>query len=174
MDIKSYAVNNDGIKLLHEAINIFADGEKFHDSMSRKFHMCGLQGMKRWHRVQSKDDRCHSIDLQHYVIDQYSENLEVTSDYMPPTPVDLESGLKAYLDWELSVYKRLAKISNDLIILEYPHESYLVKKDIDGVIKEIEKIRRWLQDFEKSNWNWAYIRIVDNRLHDKMKEIEGA
>lgn len=173
MEIKTYAKNNEGIKKIHEAINIFSDGEKFHDTMSRKFHMWGLQGFKRWHRVQSLEDRSHAINLQHYSIDLFSENLDVTSTFEPPAPLDIKEGLEAYLDWEISVYERVSVIINDLINLGYLHESDTIKKCLGGVVREIEKTRRNIQDFEKSNWDWGYIRIVDHRLHEKMKEIEG-
>ena len=172
MDIKRYAEDNEALKLIQDAINIFSDGEKFHDNMSRRLHMLGLQGFKRWHRIQASGDRNHAIEVQHFVIDQFSENLEVTSEYVPTTPIDLKNGLELYLEWEISVYKRISKIANELVLLNFPCEAELIQKDLKGVTKEIEKARRNLQDFTNASWDWAYIRLVDNRLHEKCKEIE--
>ena len=48
VDIKTYAKDMTPIKLLQMAINTFADAEMTHDVISRKVHMMGFQGAKRY------------------------------------------------------------------------------------------------------------------------------
>ena len=173
MDIRTYAEGNQEVsKLLGEAIDIFANGESFHDHMSRQAHMMGLQGAKRYHKLQSNEDRCRRIEVQHYAIDIFSENISPKWYYEPPTPLTYKDMLEIYLTWEMSVYKRINGIANDLYNINMNNEGKIVSNCIDGVVKEIEKIRRKLLDYEKVNWSWSYIKIKDSELHDKIKKNE--
>lgn len=171
--ISSYDENNIAVKLLKEAVEVFANGEMFHDSLSRSAHMKGLQGFKRWHRVQSGDDRSHRVEIQHYVIDQFGENLTPEWNYEIKTPIDIENHLSMYLDWEIYVYKTVSVIGNRLMSEGFTEESNLVLKPLKGVRKEIEKIRRWILDFEFTNYDHTYIKMVDKILHDKIKKSEN-
>lgn len=173
MEIKTYAKDNEGLKLLQEAINIFANGEKFHNKASLNTHKWGLQGFKRWHKEQSKEDRCNYIELQHYIIDMFSEVLEPTGSYGEISALDFKEHLSNYLDWEIYVYTELSRIAIELANLGYTYEMDMIAKHTKDVRKEIEKVRRWLHDFDKAEFDWKYIRIIDMKLHDKMKEIEG-
>ena len=170
--IKTYDKNNEATKLLKQAIDVFANGEMVHDSLSRSAHMKGLQGFKRWHREQSRNDRESRVKLQHYTIDLFEENLEPSWDYSVKESIDLKEHLEQYLDWEISVYVNLGVISNQLVAKGFTNESDLVLGAICGVAKEVSKIRRWLHDFEFTNYDTSYIKLVDKVLHDKIKEIE--
>ena len=68
----------------------------------------------------------------------------------------------------------MSDIANQLTLGNYSNEAGLIRDILCGEAKELEKSRRWYQDFEKANWDWAYIRIVDAKLHDKVKEQEEA
>lgn len=171
--IKSYDKNNEAVKLIKQAIDISANGEAIHDKLSRSAHMKGFQGFKRWHRMQSGDDRCHRIKLQHYVIDMFGENLEPLWDYVLIEPIDLKDHLEKYLDWEIFVYEETNRIANELVIKGYNHEAEEVSDCISGVVKEIEKIRRWIEAYSMVNWDMTYILLMDKKLHDKCKEKEG-
>lgn len=167
--MKSYLEGNEPLILMKKAIDIFAEGEKFHDNMSRYTHLLGLQGHKRWHKMQAKEDMCNRVELQHYIIDMFAENIEPTWKTDMPKPLNVEEYLNAYLEWEISVYKNIADIVVKLTSMGYVVEGKLVGSDLEGVRKEIEKIRRWIQDFTNAKWDYAYIRIKDNELHDKLK-----
>ncbi len=156
--------------LLREAINIGAHGSMWHHKHMLWCHVHGLQGHKRLNRYESKCDRDHYIKIQNYFIDMFGEVIEPDWDYTVSAPNDIKGYLEAYLDWEDSVYSRLAAISNELIVMGYPCEAELVRKGIPR--KEIEKVRRMLTEYGLSGWDMPYILIKDRELHERMKEKE--
>lgn len=170
--IQSYAKDITPIRLLKEAVNIFADGEVFHEKMSKQTHAMGYQGLKRMHRYESEKDRGHRVMIEHYVIDMFGDILEADWNFVPPDIVDLEQYINTYINWELSVYESLNKIINALVIEGYGSEAKLIEKCLEGVRKEIERARRTKQDFELVNYDISYIKLMDKKRHDKIKRLE--
>lgn len=172
MYIKSYAKDLTPIKLLERAINIFFEGEMQHDIWSRELHMLGFQGLKRWHKLQSLTDRKNRVCLQHEVIDIFGVNIEVQFKKTPKSINSLEEYYRNYLDWEIYVYEELNEIANELVENGYNEEANYILKDLKGVKKEVEKIRRHIQDAEIVQYDMSYIKIMDKELHKKLKSKE--
>ena len=170
--IKSYAKDLTPIKLLERAINIFFEGEMQHDIWSRELHMLGFQGLKRWHKLQSLVDRENRVCLQHEVIDIFGVNIEVRFKSTPNPISDLESYYRNYLDWEIYVYEELNEIANELVESGYNEEACYLLKDLKNVKKEVEKIRRHIQDAEIVQYDMSYLKIMDKELHKKLKPKE--
>ena len=59
-----------------------------------------------------------------------------------------------------------------LIEKGYVVEGQKAQACLCDVTNEIIKAKRYKQGFEKSGYNWEYIRIVDKEIHDKYKELE--
>lgn len=172
MIIPTYARNSQPMELIREAINISANGEAIHHRFMLISQKLGYQGMKRWHRYESAEDRDIYIGLQNYVLDMFDEIIEPNWDFDLPAPNDIKELLKAYLDWEITVYRRISIIANDLISAGFHYESELVAKCLPAVRKEIEIARRKLLSYESVGWDKSYIKLSDDKLHDKMKDIE--
>lgn len=170
--IKSYAKDLTPIKLLEKAINIFFEGEMQHDIWSRELHMLGFQGLKRWHKLQSLVDRENRVCLQHEVIDIFGVNIEVQFKSTPNPISDLESYYRNYLDWEIYVYEELNEIANELVESGYNEEACYLLKDLKNVKKEVEKIRRHIQDAEIVQYDMSYLKIMDKELHKRLKPKE--
>ena len=170
--IKSYAKDLTPIKLLERAINIFFEGEMQHDIWSRELHMLGFQGLKRWHKLQSLVDRENRVCLQHEVIDIFGVNIEVQFKSTPNPISDLESYYRNYLDWEIYVYEELNEITNELVESGYNEEACYLLKDLKNVKKEVEKIRRHIQDAEIVQYDMSYLKIMDKELHKRLKPKE--
>lgn len=170
--IKSYAKDLTPIKLLERAINIFFEGEMQHDIWSRELHMLGFQGLKRWHKLQSLADRENRVCLQHEVIDIFGVNIEVQFKSTPNPISDLESYYRNYLDWEIYVYEELNEIANELVESGYNEEACYLLKDLKNVKKEVEKIRRHIQDADIVQYDMSYLKIMDKELHKKLKPKE--
>lgn len=168
----SYAVDNKPLVLLKRAIDIFAQGESHHHKWMLFCHKSGFQGHKRWNRVQSSEDRCMRIKVENHIIDMFGDVLEPSWDFASEMPTSLKHYLEIYLAWEVHVYKEINAIANELTIEGYNYEAELISSCICDVRKEIEKIRRWLSDYDLVKWDFAYIKIDDHELHNKIKKIE--
>jgi hypothetical protein len=158
------------IELMREAINISANGEVWHHKHMLWAQSRGLQGHKRLNRYESSQDRAHYIKLQNYCLDMFGEIVEPDWDYSVKVPSDIKEYLEAYIDWEDSVYSRLAAISNDLAVLGFPRESNLIQEGLPR--KELERVRRMLAEYGLSGWDMPYILLKDRELHNKIKEME--
>jgi hypothetical protein len=157
---------------MQEAITIGAHGEAFHHKMMLWAQSHGLQGHKRLHRYESGEDQAWYIKMQNYAVDMFGVVIEPDWDYSAPVPTDIKGYLESYLDWENSVYSRLASIANDLTVAGFPCEAELVS---DGMPrKEIERVRRMLTEYSLSGWDMAYILIRDKELHEKVKGWEDS
>lgn len=172
-DLDTYAKDMTPVRLLGDAINIYANGEAVHDQLSLYTHMWGLQGQKRYNSHNSKCDRNKRRQLQHYCIDVFGEIVEPTWNYEMSISKDTKEYFQKCLEWEISVYTKLNNIINSLVTGGYNNEACLIRDDLPCIAKKTEKFRRWINDFEKANWSWEYIRIVDTKLHDKLKAEYG-
>jgi hypothetical protein len=161
--------NTKALALLKQAVDISAHGEAWHHKMMLWAQSHGLQGHKRLHRHESQEGRDQYIRIQNYAIDMFGETLEPSWDYDIPSPADIPAYLEAYLDWENSVYTRLASISNDLTVEGFPCEAALVSEGLPR--KELERVRRMITEYGLSGWDMTYILLRDRELHDKMKAI---
>lgn len=170
--IKSYAKDLTPIKLLERAINIFYEGENKHDFWSREVHMLGFQGLKRWHRIQSLNDRINRVKIQHDTIDIFGVNIEPKLKNTNKSINNLKEYYTDYLEWEIFVYEEMNEISNELVENGYNEEAENILKDLKGVKKEIEKIRRHILDAETVEYDMSYLKIMDKELHKKMKYKE--
>lgn len=170
--MKSYAIDNKPIMLMKKAIDIFAEGENFHHRMMIYNHLQGFQGHKRWNRLQSKEDRCMRIEVENYCIDMFGDSIEPSWDFMIETPKTYYDYLEKYLNWEIKVYTDITSISNQLVEMNYNCEAALIGECLPGVRKEIEKIRRWMKEFEIVEGDKVYLLIKDKELHDKVKKME--
>lgn len=168
----SYDKENEAVKLLKKAIDIFAVGEATHDILSRQLHMMGFQGLKRYHRLQSLEDRTHRIRIQHKVIDIFGVNIEPEWDMEEVKIQDLKDYLYKYWNWESYVYLNIGSIANELTVKGYLEESKDVSCVLKGVRKEIEKINRQIQDLELTEFDMSYYKLLDKKLHDKIKDKE--
>jgi hypothetical protein len=167
--LKSYG-NDRVIALLTQAANMAAHGQMFHHKMMLWAQSHGFQGHKRLHRVESGKDRAQCIAIQNYCLDMFGEIVEPSWDYAAPAPGGLQEYLTEYLDWENTVYTKLAEISNTLMVDGYPCEAELVRGGLNR--KEIERVRRMITEYSLSGWDMPYILERDKALHDKMKECE--
>lgn len=167
--MRSYG-SKEMLDLMREAITIGAHGCMWHHKHMLWAQSHGLQGHKRLNRWESQCDREHYISLQNYCIDMFGEAIEPDLEYSIDDPADIKGYLEAYLDWEDSVYSRLASISNDLIVMGYPCEAEQVRKGLPR--KEVEKVRRMLVEYGLSGWDIPYILLKDRELHEKIKKFE--
>lgn len=163
--MKSYGTA-EALGLLREAVNIGAHGEMWHHAHMLWAQSMGLQGHKRLNLYESGKDRAHYIKLQNYCLDMFGEIIQPSWDYSVVPPADIKTYLENYIDWENSVYTRLAGISSRLIAMGFLREARLVRKGLPE--KELKRVRRMLAEYELAGWDMAYILPADRVLHDKI------
>lgn len=165
---------SDVVSMLKEAVGIGARGMMFHGAMSRLMHSMGFHGDKRLHRYEAHNDADYMMCVQHFAIDLYDANLEPE---LAPWPLDavmdMKNALETYLAYEQDTYKRICNLANRLIAAEYLTEAHLVKKNVECVTKEIEKIYRRMKEYEQTEWEMEYILLADKVRHDKYKKKES-
>lgn len=157
------------VDLLSKACNIFMKGAKWHHAMSLKLSYMNLHGAKRWHKIQSGEDWGCYEKIAYYMVDMFDYIIEVEVE-TPKTMNGYRDYLIEYLKWETYVKEQISAISNELMTLGYIYESELVSSHVAGVIDEIKHIKRWLDDYEMVNGDYAYLKIADAKLHDKLKK----
>lgn len=162
------------LEQLMRAINAFAIGCDFHENASLDSHKLGLQGFKRLHRYFSRKDNESKMKLEHYCIDMFGEKVMPDWDKLekPKMSNTVKEMLESYLEHETEKYATIAEIANILTMNEFLHESHMLRKELEPVTREIIKCKRYIQDFENSDWSWHHIRYIDNMLHTKYKEKE--
>lgn len=170
VDMKNYARDISPIKWMQALIDTLANAEMWHDKTSRNTHMMGFQGAKRYNRIRSHEDRCLRLKIQHYMIDVFGIDLEPNWKSKNIEFSSYKDYLEQYLDTEIEAYTDLNKIHNALVSEGYVAEACLVKDYLPTVVKEIEKVRRWILEGDNSQWMYHHVRIVDMHIHDKCKE----
>lgn len=173
VDIKTYAKDMNVIKLMQMAVDLFAEVEMTHDVISRKTHMMGYQGAKKYNECKSTEFRTKRTELQHYIIDMFGMDLEANWQGKSIDFNDYKGYLEYYLDTQIAVYNAMNKIINELVLNGYNSEANIIKDSLSSVVKEVEKARRWMLDAENGSWDYAFIRLSDDKLHDKMKALEA-
>lgn len=157
------------IEILADASETFYRGAKFHHAVSLKMAYMNLHGAKRWHKIQSGEDWDCYEKVAYYLVDMYDHIVKVQINE-PSTPEKYKEYLMMYLEWETYVNKHLNDLSKELVELGALYEAELITAHVGGVIKEIEKIKRWLDDYEMYEGDIKYIKMADAKLHDKLKK----
>lgn len=114
------------------------------------------------------------MKLEHYCIDMFGEKVMPDWDKLenPKISNTVKEMLESYLEHETEKYAIIAEIANILTMNEFLYESHMLRKELEPVTREIIKCKRYIQDFENSDWSWHHIRYIDNMLHTKYKEKE--
>jgi hypothetical protein len=158
------------LELLKEAVTIGAHGEMWHHEHMMWAQTQGLQGHKRLNRLESGRDRAFYIRLQNYCIDLFAAIVRPDWAFSVAAPGTVKEYLENYLNWENHVYTRLGRIAEELDALGYPAEAELVRDGLPE--KELERVRRWITEYDLALWDMSYILLDDKKLHKKIKKKE--
>ncbi len=167
------------VNLLSNSINIFATANCFHEKAALKCEKIGLHGFKKMHCFYADYDRKMMLKTQFYIVEMYDEIKDIdwqsinehtkAHDYSD----SVKSMLEAYLEHELETYARIAETANLLVENDFLYEAHLIKDYLHCVTKEIKDCKKYLKDFEMSDWSWHHIRHVDDKLCEKYENKIG-
>jgi len=149
-----------------------------HASINKKAMACcqsfGYNGFKRMHRCLAKEFFCFQIELSNELFDKYRIKFDESA--MEPHIAYNPMSLKEHLSqWD-------TKLANSIKVLGDLNKEYfnaagvdckLVEKALCCLVKKYKKAGRWYKRFEETGWLAHDMHYVDDRLHDKYKDIEG-
>lgn len=162
MTIEEIYQNVDSIMIRHMMIN--NDAMKITQSWN-------LNGFKRWHRCLQRFFMENSICLENKMFDYYRKILKVDVSVVTYNPADIQSHLMSWkntIDTDLQILGNLNKEHFNAVGVE----NEIIKCVIKKLIKIQEKLNRYIEKFNKTNWDWQYLYLCDSELHSKMKEKE--
>lgn len=163
MEIEQIYKGVDEIILKHIMLN---------DKAMKLTQSWGYNGFKRLHRVNSKKLFCEHQKIENNMFDKYRKMLDINIDFVRYSTMDLKNHLEK---WKNILYEDI----NNLQKLNYEHfEKTGISNDIIECILKIffhdyEKVCRYIERFNESNWNSIDCHNLDDYLHKKMKEIEN-
>lgn len=160
------------VELVNKASNIFYALECVDLDTSFASSKLQMHGFKRWFGCESDKYRCHRKDLTYHVIDQCGYIAPYQSTHDITMPESIKDLLKTMLDFYVAKYQELNKITNELVMKEANYEAWMIKESFGCLVKTIEKLRRYITDFEQAKWDYSHIKLCDKMLHDKIKEHE--
>ena len=163
MDIESIYKSLDEMALKHLMLN---------DEAMVRTQSMGYNGLKRLHRVNSKKFHCDHIKLENDMFERYRKVLNVTPQSLAYSPTNIRTHLMKWKEVLEADIKELGSLNdNHIKIVGFSNKA--ADSMIDKFLHDYEKVSRWVARFNESNWNVMDIHMVDDRLHDKMKEIES-
>ncbi|WP_455652087.1 hypothetical protein [Phascolarctobacterium sp.] len=154
-----------------ETVNLMRRGADYEDRLAMASHQLGLQGHKRYHKDNAERDRKYLDKLRHYYIDMYDDAYDNSdgSGERVEMPSTLKAYMAMYLTFKKEIVERLNHVCTYLRENGYNQEAKMVEKIIEDNAKELQKVKRWYKDFEKTDWNYSHARSQDQMLHEKMK-----
>ena len=162
MNIEEVYKSADKIILKHLMLN---------DDAMKTLQSLGYNGFKRMHRVNTRCLLEKHIELENNMFDKYRKVLNVNVDFKSYKPINIKSHLES---WMQTLDEDIKLIGN----LNYMHMQLVgvSNSTIEDVLKQFlydyEKVCRWYERFNETNWNPVEMHIVDDALHEKIKKYE--
>lgn len=162
------------VDILKQFMDCLGESIVNHDILSRHTHVWGLHGQKRWHRYYCNKFIKMLQKIQHYAIDMYDVNIEANMEETENNCTDISKYFDCCIEKTKNKIDKVSDMYNVCVNSGYIEESCFIKDYLDDLTCQLKHYNRWLKDFSKADWNWAYIRVVDDRLHNKfeIKEAE--
>ena len=159
-------------EIYDEAIKLFKELEHKNECAMVICHSMGYNGLKRWHRRRSKIAHCYAIDLANELFDNHRKQANVA--FMPNlyTSTSLKEHLAQWDGCLETAITSLGRLSKQFLE-KTGFMNACFEKAACKLLKDREKVRRWFNRFEETNWSAHDIHYVDVMLHEKEKKKEG-
>lgn len=163
-EIESLYKEIDSIILKHLMLN---------DNAMKLCQSWGYNGFKRLHRVNAKKMLCKHLELENCMFDKYRIVLKTEVKDTDFSASNIKYHLNQLRDLFYNDIKQLGQLNFKHIELIGVSNS-IVEDVIKCFNHDYEKMCRWFKRFDESSWSSIDIHLVDDKLHEKMKEIEGS
>ena len=140
------------------------------------FSMTSLQGMgyngfKRWHRYRSREFFEMKLCLRNELYDKFRIVADFKDSELSYSPMSMEEHLKAWDEVLLEGIQELGEINKDYYELTGV-SCDISKCAMHKMMRDYEKVGRYLKRFTESDWLTLDMHIVDDALHAKYKAKE--
>lgn len=162
MEIEQIYKGIDEIILKHIMLN---------DKAMQLVQSWGYNGFKRFHRINSKKLFCEHQKIENAMFDKYRKVLEIDVDFIKYSPMDLRTHLEKWKNVLFDDIERLGR-------LNYKHieavgiSNNVLECVLNIFLHDYEKVCRYIERFNESNWNSIDCHNVDDYIHKKYKEVE--
>lgn len=153
---------------IYKVINFHCKLNKF--AMS-KMHSLGYNGFKRWHRYRSKQFFDLEICLCNELYDKFRISLTHKDYELSYAPNSMEDHLKNWDKALLSSVEELGSLNKEHYELT-GSRCKIIECVMHKLIRDYEKVGRYLKRFNESDWLTLDIHIVDDKIHEKYKAKE--
>jgi len=139
--------------------------------------MCACQvfnehWLKRKHRKNTYIYTYHLNSLKNMSIDDYSRPIDIKVDSFKYKPIDLKEHLTK---WCMELNKgivRIGVLNTEFMQISGFDDLEPAKKIKKQLLRDYEKVTRWIDKFESSGWDNTLITCVGMHVHDKVKKCE--
>lgn len=159
------------VQIFEEINKIALKHLMLNDDAMNQMQLFGYNGFKRMHRCKSKEFFCWHIGIENDSIDKYRTKIDDDIDNSKYLPTSFKDHLYSWDNILLDDIKKLAVFINKYRAIT--GITYGIAEDMmKCFVKSYEKTGRWIKRFEETQWGGHDCHIVDDKLHNKYKEIE--
>lgn len=131
----------------------------------------GYNGFKRWHRCRSREFFEMKLCVRTELYDKFRIVANFSDSDISYSPMNMEEHLKTWDEVILEAIQELGQICKDYY--ETAGVSCdIAKRAMQIMMKDYEKVGRYLKRFTESDWLTLDMHIIDDSLHSKYKEKE--
>jgi len=161
------------VALLKKAAEYMTKRFMFNDKSKDVTHFMNLQGFKRWHRFNTREDMEAIMQIKSHIIDHYHEMPELVIEALDYNATDLKSHLDAWEDMDEKFITDLSQLKTDLIVPgNYHVEACLIQGILDKIFTELKYLERVKNELESEAYSAYCIHMMSHRIHDCYKGKE--
>ena len=134
-------------------------------------HSIGYNGFKRWHRYRTRQFNDMKLCLANELFDKFRITYEFKDYEVKYSPKSLQEHLGLWEKFTLDSIKELGLLNQEYF-KETGSESKIICTALCKLMKDYEKLGRYISRFNESDWLVIDMHSVDDHLHCKYKEKE--
>ena len=168
-NIQNEKTMEESITELYENINkILTIHCKLNKMAMNSCHSLGYNGFKRWHRYRSIEFFELKICLANELFDKFRIKSNFKEYELNYSPNSIEEHLKS---WDKALLDAIQELGN--LNKKYYEETgmncKIIECSLHKMIKDYEKVGRYLKRFNESDWLTLDMHIVDDKIHEHYK-----
>lgn len=133
----------------------------------------GYNGFKRWHRYRTRQFLEYKLCARNELYDKFRIVPDFKDVELSYAPTSMEEHLKAWDKALLDAIQELGSINKEYYEVSGVDCS-IATCAMKKMMRDYEKVGRYLKRFTESDWLTLDMHIVDDKLHCKYKEKEDA